>query len=247
VPSLFEWAGGYPSLLRMTTIFYGTYVPADPLLGPLFAEMLPDHPERVAAWLGEVFGGPPRYSERYGGYTRMVGRHLNRALSEEQRTRWVELLTRSADDAGLPQDAEFRAAFTAYLEWGSRIAKENSTPGARPPENMPVPRWWWVCDAYPGARPSALAPPSKGDEEASVSLPGADEPVSFAQHVKPLFRDGDRRSMRFVFDLWDHNDVVAHAGAILERLAAGTMPCDGAWPAERVAVFRRWLETGLSP
>jgi hypothetical protein len=39
-------------------------------------------------------------------------------------------------------------------------------------------------------------------------------------------------------------DVSSNADAILERLEAGTMPCDGAWPAERVAVFRRWIEAG---
>jgi hypothetical protein len=50
--------------------------------------------------------------------------------------------------------------------------------------------------------------------------------------------------MRFAFDLWSHDDVAAHAGAILERLQAGTMPCDGAWPAEKVEVFRRWIESG---
>ena len=35
VPTLYDWAGGYEALLRMTRIFYGTYVPEDPLLGPL--------------------------------------------------------------------------------------------------------------------------------------------------------------------------------------------------------------------
>ena len=55
-PTLFEWAGGFPALLRMTRIFYSKYVPEDPLVGPLFANMSPDHPERVAAWLSEVFG-----------------------------------------------------------------------------------------------------------------------------------------------------------------------------------------------
>ncbi len=63
-PTLFEWAGGFPALLRMTRIFYTKYVPQDPLVGPLFANMSPDHPERVAAWLSEVFGGPKFYSER---------------------------------------------------------------------------------------------------------------------------------------------------------------------------------------
>jgi CDGSH-type Zn-finger protein/truncated hemoglobin YjbI len=241
-PTLFEWAGGFPALTRMTRIFYGKYVPEEPLLAPLFANMSPDHPERVAAWLGEVFGGPPAYSSTYGGYTRMISQHLGKALSEEQRARWVQLLCRSADDAKLPDDPEFRAAFAAYLEWGSRLAKENSTPGAHPPPKMPMPRWWWVCDAYPDARVSALAPAT---EEAAkqVSLPGLDEKLSFAAHIKPLFRERDRQSMLFAFDLWERDDVAAHGVAILQRLEAGTMPCDGAWPAEQVAVFRRWLES----
>jgi CDGSH-type Zn-finger protein/truncated hemoglobin YjbI len=245
-PTLFEWAGGYPALLRMTRIFYGKYVPEEPLLTPLFARMSPDHPERVASWLSEVFGGPTFYSDRYGGYTRMISQHLNKALSEEQRARWVQLLCRSADEAGLPDDPEFRAAFTAYIEWGSRLAKENSTPGAQPPPNMPVPRWWWVCDAYPDARASALAPPAEAEEQ-PLTLPGPDEPVGFEQHIRPLFREGDRRSMRFAFDLWDAQDVAAHADAILVRLREGSMPCDGAWPAEHVAVFERWVSSGKQP
>jgi truncated hemoglobin YjbI len=238
-PTLFEQAGGYPALLRMTTIFYGRYVLEDPLLGPLFAKMSPDHPERVAAWLCEVFGGPKLYTERYGGYGRIVSRHLCRELREEQRVRWVQLLCKSADDAELPADPEWRAAFVAYLEWGSRIALENSQPGAHPPPRMPVPRWWWVCDATPGLRTSEL---SSAEPAEPAELPRPDEPVSFEQHVQPLFREVDR--IRFVFDLWSHKDVAGHAEAILERLQAGTMPCDGAWPSEKVAVFERWIESG---
>ena len=240
-PTLFEWAGGLPALTRMTRIFYGKYVPQDPLLSPLFANMSPDHPERVAAWLGEVFGGPKAYSETYGGYERMVSQHLGKSLREEQRARWVELLSKSADDALLPTDPEWRAAFVAYLEWGSRIGLENSQPGAHPPPHMPVPRWWWVCDATPSRRASALA---AEEPEKPVDLPGPDEPVSFEQHVRPLFRERDRQSMRFAFDLWSHDDVGKHADAILDRLQAGTMPCDGAWPEERVEVFKRWLDSG---
>ena len=75
-------------------------------------------------------------------------------------------------------------------------------------------------------------------------MPGPDEQISFAQHIKPLFREGDRRSMSFAFDLWSYDDVATHAGAILDRLRGGTMPCDGAWPEGRVAVFERWIDSG---
>ena len=243
-PTLFEWAGGFPALLRMTRIFYSKYVPQDPLVGPLFANMSPDHPERVAAWLSEVFGGPEFYSHRYGGYSRMISQHVGKCITEEQRARWVEMLCQSADDAMLPNDAEFRAAFVAYLEWGSRIGKENSQQNAVPPPNMPVPRWWWVCNSKPGARISALASDPKKDG-VTTKLPGPGETPSFGRHIKTLFRTIDRESMRFVFDLWLYDDVVKHSAAILKRLQAGTMPCDGSWPPAQIAVFEQWVIVGM--
>jgi CDGSH-type Zn-finger protein/truncated hemoglobin YjbI len=239
-PTLFEWAGGYPALLDMTRIFYGRYVPQDPLVGPLFADMSPDHPERVASWLSEVFGGPKFYSERYGGYTRMISQHIGKQIRPEQRARWAALMAQSADDAGLPADPEFRAAFVAYIEWGSRLAVENSQTSSHPPPNMPMPRWWWVCDAAPGTRVSALAAPGEA-AAAEAPLPGPNEPLDFEAHIKPLFRPVDRNSMIFAFDLWKEVDARAHGAAILARLEAGTMPCDGAWPAAKVEVFGRWL------
>ncbi|MGN8545546.1 hypothetical protein AB7M49_001560 [Bradyrhizobium elkanii] len=159
---------------------------------------------------------------------------------------WATYMVQSADDAGLPSDPEFRAAFVAYIEWGSRIAVENSGAGATPPPNMPVPRWWWVCNATPAARPSAIAGDAQtanGDIEAP---PGSDETMQFEQHIRPLFRPMDRSSMLFAFDLWKEEDVARHCQQILARLEAGAMPCDGAWPAERVALFARWAN-GQNP
>ncbi len=244
-PTLFEWCGGLPALTRMTRIFYEKHVPEDPLLAPLFANMSPDHPQRVARWLGEVFGGPKLYSESYGGYKRMLSQHLGKALTEEMRARWVELISLSALDAGLPSDPEFQAAFRSYIEWGSRVALENSQPGAKPPPEMPMPRWSWVCDATPGSRVAATDT-DEGETKDAIELPGPDEPVGFEQHIKPLFRERDRKSMKFAFDLWSYGDARANAQAILERVEAGTMPCDGKWPAEWVDVLKRWTQTGMS-
>ena len=81
----------------------------------------------------------------------------------------------------------------------------------------------------------------------AVELPGPDEPVGFDKHVKLLFRERDRKSMRFVFDLWEYDDVKANARTILEKLRDGSMPCDGAWPREKVDAFERWVATGMSP
>jgi hypothetical protein len=71
-----------------------------------------------------------------------------------------------------------------------------------------------------------------------------DQPLSFENDIKPLFRERDRQSMTFAFDLWSHDDVARNSSAILGRLRNGTMPCDGAWPEEQIALFERWAEAG---
>jgi hypothetical protein len=95
----------------------------------------------------------------------------------------------------------------------------------------------------PGSRISAVAPPPE-EERPDIDLPAEDATVSFEAHIKPLFRASDRQSMQFAFDLWSHDDVSTHADAILERLQAGTMPCDGAWPPAQVDMFQRWTGNG---
>jgi hypothetical protein len=177
----------------------------------------------------------------------MLSQHLGKGLTEAQRTRWVTLLLQSGRDAGLPTDAEFRSAFGAYIEWGSRLAVENSQTGSNPQPHMPMPHWdWHTAAGPPGSRTSAVAPRPEAHVP-EVVLPAAGQPVRFEQHIKPLFRATDRRSMSFAFDLWSHDDVSRHADAILGRLRSGTMPCDGAWPAAQVDVFQRWVESGKAP
>ncbi|MCP3801728.1 antibiotic biosynthesis monooxygenase [Allokutzneria sp. A3M-2-11 16] len=142
VPSLYEWAGGASALERLTEAFYDL-VRKDDLIGPLFAHMDPAHPRHVAVWLGEVFGGPDTYTRDHGGYRHMLSQHVGKAITEAQRRRWMSLLLDAADEVGLPDDPEFRSAFVAYIEWGTRLALQNSQPGARPFPNAPVPHWGW--------------------------------------------------------------------------------------------------------
>lgn len=70
------------------------------------------------------------------------------------------------------------------------------------------------------------------------------EPISFDQDIKPLFREGDRESMISSFDLWSHDDVARLSDVILGRLRDGSMPCDGGWSDERIALFQDWIEAG---
>ena len=245
-PTVFDWIGGMPALNRMTRIFYEKYVPQDPLLAPLFAHSAPDHPERVAKWLGEVFGGPKDYSDEFGGYSRMLSQHLGKVLTEDRRARWVELLMKSANDAGLPNDAEFRSVFSAYIEWGSRIAVENSQVGETPPPAMPMPHWDWHTSAgAPGSRstttPTAL---DVAVDDTRPTMPETRGTVSFEKDIKPMFRETDRLGMKWAFDLWSYDDVSEHAEKVLARISAGTMPPDHPWPDKWVDLFKRWVHSG---
>ena len=53
--------------------------------------------------------------------------------------------------------------------------------------------------------------------------------------------------MRFAFDLSQYDDVKSNATSIYERLVDGSMPCDGAWPEDRIALLRQWMDEGYSP
>ena len=63
--------------------------------------------------------------------------------------------------------------------------------------------------------------------------------------IRCLFRQIDRESMDYVFDLWSYQDVRENAIRILERLEEGTMPCDHEWPAEHISLFRLWIDAGM--
>jgi hemoglobin len=142
VPTLFEWLGGTPALKALIQRFYER-VPEDAVLAPLFAHASPKHAEHVERFVAEVLGGPKSYSAELGGHPAMVHKHVGRSLTEPQRQCWMQLLLQCADELGVPSDPEFRSAFVAYLEWGTRLAVINSQPGADTSGSAPMPSWGW--------------------------------------------------------------------------------------------------------
>src|SRR6195952_5152704 len=142
-PSLYEWAGGSDAFRRLIDAFYDR-VEQDPLLSPFFpGGVHEDHRHSVTQWWIEGFGGPDAYTREHGGYANMLAHHRNLGITGEQRLRFATLMSMAADDAELPADPEFRAALIGYLEWGTRLALENSQPGAEPAAQAPVPHWGW--------------------------------------------------------------------------------------------------------
>jgi hemoglobin len=141
---LYAFAGGAEAMQRLAAAHYRRCL-TDPVLTQVFGKTgRPGHVEHLAAWLGEVFGGPATYSEHLGGHAGMVRHHLRLGITEEQRQRFVEAMMESAAEVGLPDDPEFRQQLREYFEWGSGVAKYFSNASdPHPPESEPTPLWGW--------------------------------------------------------------------------------------------------------
>ena len=142
--TIYDWGGGRGAFARWLDRFYDLVELEAPEIAAMFGgRVSEEHRAHVTDWWVEVMGGPAVYTERYGGYERMLARHHDLAITVGQRLVFVTLLSRAADDVGLPGDPEFRAAIMGYAEWGTRLAVHNSQPGAQTVAHAPVPRWGW--------------------------------------------------------------------------------------------------------
>jgi hemoglobin len=141
--SMFEFAGGEAAFLKLAATHHARCL-ADPVLNHPFSH--PGHPEHVARLAGywaEVFGGPPRYSQTCGGQAAMLTIHAGMGAEDDLGVRFVECFVSAADDAGLPDDPDFRRSLRAYMEWAVSDVMSYSPPGTTVPTPMAIPRWSW--------------------------------------------------------------------------------------------------------
>ncbi len=200
-PTPFEWAGGLPGLTRMTRLLYAKHVPADPLLAEVFAGMPADQPQRLAAWLAAALGG----RRRRPGRLRRAGRTATPGTSAGRSAHAATGSVSSTGPGGCrcsaPPPTTRRCPPTQpsgpccppaptgcpgprsrrHSRALPRLHRRPEPPGLRCHAGAGDPGGPPVTDRAGGPEPQAAAEPE---------LPGPDEPVSFAAHIRPLFRDG---------------------------------------------------------
>ncbi len=149
MPTLFDHAGGEQALHHLEDVFYASLL-VDPLLQPLFGAGRPDHVDHLTAFTAESFGGPDRFS-RDLGFAHLINVHRGLKITEQQRRRFVQFYLAALDRAGMPADRAFRDAVREHVEFGSRVAMQNSN--ADTDEELhplrEVPRWTWPGDDDP--------------------------------------------------------------------------------------------------
>jgi len=143
-PSLYEFAGGSAAFLRLAAAHHQRCLD-DPVLNHPFSHPgHPQHVERLAGYWAEVFGGPGAYSGACGDQSGMLEIHARTGAEDDLGARFVACFVAAADDAGLPEDAEFRAALRAYMEWAVGVVMAYAPAEAVVPRDLEVPRWSWT-------------------------------------------------------------------------------------------------------
>jgi hemoglobin len=152
IATLFEHAGGEAALHELEEIFYAKVL-ADPVLRPLFGTGQPHHVEHLTWFTAESFGGPPRFTEELG-FPHLVDVHRGLEIDDEQRQRFESLYLESLEQSGLPNDRPFREAVREHVEFGAKVAQQNSR-AKSDSELYPldaVPRWTWPGEEAGGDR-----------------------------------------------------------------------------------------------
>jgi hemoglobin len=143
-PTLFDFAGGEPAFLALAAAHHERCL-RDPELNHPFSHpgQHPQHVERLAAYWAEVMGGPPRFSASCGNHSGMLQMHAGNGDMRDLGRRFVDCFVMAADDAGLPDDREFRAALRAYMQWAVDEVLSYPEQDAMVPTDLPIPRWSW--------------------------------------------------------------------------------------------------------
>src|SRR6266550_2774770 len=143
-PTLFEFAGGEAAFLALASAHHARCL-ADPELNHPFShvDQHPQHVERLAAYWGEVLGGPPTYSRTCGDESGVLRMHARNGDMGDLGERFLDCFVLALDDVGLPADPTFREAMRAYMRWAVDNVLAYSPVGSVVPVGMPMPRWGW--------------------------------------------------------------------------------------------------------
>ena len=119
-PTVYETVGGQSFFDGLVDRFYDA-VEDDPLLRPMYPSDLRPSRARLASFLAQYWGGPPRYSQERG-HPRLRMRHLPFVIGWAERDAWMVHMTASldattlADGTGRPLPAEIRAAMFDHFD-----------------------------------------------------------------------------------------------------------------------------------
>lgn len=142
-PSVYDSVGGAAGFLALTAAHHQRCLEDPELNHPFSHGGDPDHLAHLAGYLGEVFGGPPVYSQSLGGHSAMLTMHADQGMDPDLGRRFVTCFVAAADDAGVPADPDLRRVLREYVEWAVADVYVYNPTGSTVISGLPMPHWSW--------------------------------------------------------------------------------------------------------
>ena len=142
--TVYEFAGGEPAFQSLAAAHHQRCLEDEVLNHPFSHEGgNPDHVRRLGWYLGEVFGGPPLFTERCGDHTHVLDMHAHQGMDPDLGERFLRCFITAIDDAGLPDDPKFREVLRSYMKWATDEVMSYDPPDTVVERLQPVPHWSW--------------------------------------------------------------------------------------------------------
>ena len=140
--TIFEALGGAECVLSLAHAWHERVL-ADEIVAHAFRHGFhPKHTERLAAYWGEAWGGPPTYSERYGDESSVVRMHSGNGPHEEMDSRAIACFDQAMADVGII-DPQLRRVLLDYFSWATTSTMATYRTAADVPDDLSIPRWSW--------------------------------------------------------------------------------------------------------
>jgi hemoglobin len=142
--TVYEAAGGAAGLLRLAHAWHARVLADDEVRHAFSHGYHPGHTERLAAYWGQALGGPPAYTDAYGGESSVVRMHSGNGPHEEMNRRAIACFDQALADAGLAGDERLRRVLHDYFAWATATTMYRYHASADDvPDGLAIPRWSW--------------------------------------------------------------------------------------------------------
>ncbi|PJI85637.1 hypothetical protein [Luteimicrobium subarcticum] len=142
--SVFDAVGGAPAVLALARAWHARCV-ADPEASHPFTRQTlhPHHAQRLAAYWGEMLGGPPDYTASLGTEADIVRTHSGNGPHDTLDAAALRCFVAAMDDAELPDDPALRDSLTRWFAWSNELVNHGWEHSRDVPEDLRLARWGW--------------------------------------------------------------------------------------------------------
>jgi len=141
--TVYEAAGGADGLLLLANAWHARVMVDDVVSHAFSHGFHPEHSQRLAAYWGEVLGGPTTYTDCYGDETSVVRLHSGNGLHEDMDRRVIVCFDHALADVCLA-DAEVGRVLYDYFAWATTATMSRYHRSADDvPDGLRIPRWSW--------------------------------------------------------------------------------------------------------